>query len=48
MECTLCQAGTTESGKVTVTLKRDGAIVLIKMFRHKYVTTAATIIFLKK
>jgi YgiT-type zinc finger domain-containing protein len=30
MECTLCQVGTTEKGKVTVTLERDGAIVLIK------------------
>jgi YgiT-type zinc finger domain-containing protein len=30
MECTLCQAGTTEKGKVTVTLERNGAIVLIK------------------
>jgi YgiT-type zinc finger domain-containing protein len=30
MECTLCQVGTTEKGKVTITLERDGAIVLIK------------------
>jgi len=30
MECTLCKVGTTEKGKVTITLERDGAIVLIK------------------
>jgi len=30
MECTLCHIGTTEKGKVTVTLERGGAIVLIK------------------
>jgi len=30
MRCTLCQAGATEKGKVTVTLERDVAIVLIK------------------
>jgi YgiT-type zinc finger domain-containing protein len=30
MKCTLCQVGETEKGKVTVTLERDGAIVLIK------------------
>jgi YgiT-type zinc finger domain-containing protein len=30
MQCTLCQTGTTEKGKVTVTLERDGSIVLIK------------------
>jgi YgiT-type zinc finger domain-containing protein len=30
MKCTLCQVGTTEKGKATVTLERDGAIVLIK------------------
>lgn len=30
MECTLCKVGTTESGKVTITLEREGAIVLIK------------------
>jgi len=30
MECTLCKMGITEKGKVTVTLERDGAIVLIK------------------
>jgi YgiT-type zinc finger domain-containing protein len=30
MECSLCKVGTTEEGMVTVTLERDGAIVLIK------------------
>ena len=30
MECALCKVGTTENGKVTITLERDGAIVLIK------------------
>ena len=30
MECTLCHVGITENGSVTVTLERDGAIVLIK------------------
>jgi YgiT-type zinc finger domain-containing protein len=30
MECALCKVGTTEKGKVTITLERDGAIVLIK------------------
>ena len=30
MECTLCHIGSTEPGKVTVTIERDGAIVLIK------------------
>jgi len=30
MECTLCKTGTTVKGKVTITLERDGAIVLIK------------------
>lgn len=30
MECTLCNAGKTEKGKVTVTLERNGSIVLIK------------------
>jgi YgiT-type zinc finger domain-containing protein len=30
MECALCKVGTTEKGKVTITLEKDGAIVLIK------------------
>jgi len=30
MECALCKVGATEKGKVTITLERDGAIVLIK------------------
>ncbi len=30
MECALCKVGTTEKGTVTVTLERDGSIVLIK------------------
>jgi YgiT-type zinc finger domain-containing protein len=30
MECALCKVGTTEKGTVTVTLERNGAIVLIK------------------
>ncbi|HWZ16899.1 MAG TPA: type II toxin-antitoxin system MqsA family antitoxin [Mucilaginibacter sp.] len=30
MECALCKVGTTEKGMVTITLERDGAIVLIK------------------
>ncbi|MEO8886595.1 MAG: type II toxin-antitoxin system MqsA family antitoxin [Mucilaginibacter sp.] len=30
MECTLCQVGNTEKGKVTVTLERGDSIVLIK------------------
>lgn len=30
MECSLCKVGKTEKGKVTVTLERNGAIVLIK------------------
>lgn len=30
MECALCKVGTTEKGKVTITLERDKAIVLIK------------------
>ena len=30
MECALCKVGTTEKGKITITLERDGAIVLIK------------------
>jgi len=30
MKCTLCQVGEAEKGKVTVTLERNGAIVLIK------------------
>jgi YgiT-type zinc finger domain-containing protein len=30
MDCALCKVGTTEKGRVTVTLERNGAIVLIK------------------
>ncbi|HEY6083643.1 MAG TPA: type II toxin-antitoxin system MqsA family antitoxin [Chitinophagaceae bacterium] len=30
MKCALCKIGTTEKGTVTVTLEKDGAIVLIK------------------
>jgi YgiT-type zinc finger domain-containing protein len=30
MECALCKVGNTEKGKVTITLERDGSIVLIK------------------
>jgi len=30
MDCALCKVGTTEKGSVTVTLERNGAIVLIK------------------
>ena len=30
MECALCKVGTTEKGTVTVTLERNGSIVLIK------------------
>lgn len=30
MECALCKVGNTENGKVTITLERDGSIVLIK------------------
>jgi YgiT-type zinc finger domain-containing protein len=30
MECKLCAVGITEKGKVTITLEKDGAIVLIK------------------
>ena len=30
MECALCKVGTTAKGTVTVTLERNGAIVLIK------------------
>ena len=30
MECALCKVGTTEKGKVTITLKRNSAIILIK------------------
>ena len=30
MECTLCKVGVTEKGKVTVTLERDGSIILNK------------------
>ena len=30
MECTLCRNGTTQRGFVTVSLERDGTIVLIK------------------
>ncbi len=30
MDCALCKVGTTEKGTVTVTLERNGAIVLIK------------------
>jgi YgiT-type zinc finger domain-containing protein len=30
MECALCKTGTTEPGKVTITLERGGAIILIK------------------
>lgn len=30
MECALCKVGTTEEGTVTVTLERNGSIVLIK------------------
>lgn len=30
MECALCKIGTTKPGKVTITLERNGAIVLIK------------------
>ncbi len=30
MECALCKVGTAEKGTVTVTLERNGAIVLIK------------------
>jgi len=30
MECALCKVGATEKGTVTVTLERNGSIVLIK------------------
>ena len=30
MVCALCKVGATENGKVTITLERDGAIILIK------------------
>lgn len=30
MECLLCKVGTTEKGLVTVTLEKEGSIVLIK------------------
>ncbi len=30
MECTLCRVGTTQQGKVTITLERNESIVLIK------------------
>jgi YgiT-type zinc finger domain-containing protein len=30
MECAICKVGNTEKGTVTVTLERNGAIVLIK------------------
>jgi len=30
MECALCKVGTTEKGKVTITIERDCAIILIK------------------
>jgi YgiT-type zinc finger domain-containing protein len=30
MECSLCKIGVTEKGKITITLERGGAIVLIK------------------
>jgi YgiT-type zinc finger domain-containing protein len=30
MECVICKNGTNINGKVTVTLERDGSIVLIK------------------
>ena len=30
MECILCKVGTTKKGKVTITLERNGSIVLIK------------------
>jgi YgiT-type zinc finger domain-containing protein len=30
MECALCKVGATEKGTVTITLERNGAIVLIK------------------
>ncbi|MBC8154810.1 MAG: type II toxin-antitoxin system MqsA family antitoxin [Bacteroidetes bacterium] len=30
MSCVICQLGTTEPGLVTVTLERDGAILVVK------------------
>lgn len=30
MECALCKVGSTEKGKVTITLERNNAIILIK------------------
>ena len=30
MECVICKNGTTQEGKVTVTLERDGSIIAIK------------------
>ena len=30
MKCALCKVGTTKKGSVTVTLERNGAIILIK------------------
>ena len=30
MKCTICKHGVTSSGKVSVSLERDGAIVVIK------------------
>lgn len=30
MECVICKNGTTEQGKVTVTLEREGSIIAIK------------------
>ena len=30
MDCTLCKVGSTQAGKVTITLEKNGSIILIK------------------
>jgi YgiT-type zinc finger domain-containing protein len=56
MKCTICKNGTCRKGKVTVTMERKGAIVLLKDVPaqvcnncgHYYLSTAtATLVFQK-
>lgn len=56
MDCALCKNGTTQNGRVTVTLERGSAIILIKDVPaevctncgHYYLTEEMTKIILEK
>ena len=56
MDCALCKVGITEKGTVTVTIERDGAIVVIKdvpsevctKCGHYYVSEEITRVLMQK